>query len=34
MKHLYDSLRGCAKEEILPQIYSLGFLNPDMEYFM
>ncbi len=76
MKHLYDSLRGCAKEEevkadfckflkkkvfalrgidhytervppaealrlardalrakLLPQIYSLGFLNPDVEYF-
>ena len=60
MKHLYDSLRGCAKEEevkaefckffkmkifalreahdalrakLLPQIYSPGFLNPDVEYF-
>jgi hypothetical protein len=54
MKQLYDSLRGCAKEEevkaefckffrmkifaqrakLLPQIYSLGFLNPDVEYFV
>ena len=56
---LYDSLRGCAKEEevkaefceffkmkifalpahdalrakLLPQVNSLGFLNPDVEYF-
>ena len=64
MKHLYDSLGACAKEEevkaefckffkmkifcdsatlrekhdalrvkLLPQIYTLGFLNPDVEYF-
>jgi hypothetical protein len=25
----YDALRA----KILPQIYSLGFLNPDVEYF-
>ena len=39
MKHLYESLRTCAKEEevkakLLPQVYSLGFLNPDVEYFV
>ncbi len=41
MKDLYDSLRGYAKEEfkavrrikLLLQIYSLGLLNPDVEYF-
>jgi hypothetical protein len=50
MKHLYDSLRGCAKEEVkaeffkmkifalraklLLQVYSIGSLNPNMEYFV
>ena len=41
MRRLYDNLRTCAKEEevkaefckFLLQIYSLGFLNPDVEYF-
>ena len=43
MKHLYDSLRGCTKEEEVKsefckffkmKIYSLGFLNPNVEYFV
>ena len=60
MKHLYDSLRGCAKEEevkaefckffkmkicalrgidhyteqvLFEFKYTLGFLNPDVQYF-
>ena len=39
MKHLCDSLRACAKEEEVKagfcklNIYTLGFLNPDVEYF-
>ena len=42
MEHLYDSLRGCAKEEEVKaefckffrmKNYSLGFLNPDVEHF-
>ena len=39
MKRLYDSLRACAKEEEVKaefckkNIYALGFLNPDGEYF-
>ena len=40
MKHLYDNLRPCQKEEEVKaefckffKIYPLGFLNPDVEYF-
>ena len=42
MKHLYDSLRGCAKEEEVKaesckffkmEVCTRGFLNPDMEHF-
>ena len=39
MKHLYDSLRACAKEvEVKAEfckmsVYALGYLNPDRECF-
>ena len=29
MRHLYDVLRP----KLLPHVYSLGFLNPDVAYF-
>lgn len=29
----YYQVRNAMRAKLLPQVYSLGFLNPDVEYY-